>query len=275
MSDVWSALKKVHGGSTRQETKKKLFNHVWGQMRMHHERKPPLINIPEKSDFVKSRKAKIVYSNMNKLDGYLDINDDKIFLVIRSSLRSKPRKLRTVIAHELGHTFLLDIENRPIEPYYSSSLTTHQRWEQVEGLAFEIGRQILVPEVLMKKYVHSIPSLELFIKLKRTFRVTTHVIARRLVHDLKLWDAYLFASSFDSKHRGFSIPRHSNRFKAKESFRNFRLDKYWNKIEPLLSKNPSDEVAESCFAKLGRRFYRIETKMVKDSNWVLCLLTKI
>ena len=270
----WISLKRVYGGNSVSETKRRLLDYAWRQMKIHGETKPPLIEKPEKSRFVKSRKAEIVYADMDKIDGYLDVRAQGFSIVVNKNL-GETRK-RSVIAHELGHTFLFDIQSNPIKPYIQLDQAMKKRWESIEGLAYEIGRQILVPKMLLEKCSYLTPSPRSFKKLRRIFNVTIDIMARRLIHDLKFWDVFVFVSNFNQNSKKLAIPIYKNRFKSKKSFSNFDLNRNWNIIENELVK--SFEHEEMKVIEIGEKRpkrYKIEVCLFPISSRMLCMISPL
>lgn len=268
VSGHWIALRDVYGGNSVAEIKERIFNYVWGQLRICGEREPPLIKNPEKSKFVKSRRAKIIYVDMDRIDGHLNVRPQGFLIFMNKNLSERRR--RSVMAHELGHTFLFDIHSNPIKPYSQLKWSTKERWKDVEGLAWQIGRQILVPKLLLKKYCHSDSCVMLFEKLRRIFNVTTHIMARRVIHDLKLWDVFMFVSQFKKDAQKFIIPTNENRFKSRNSFRNFNLNVHWDIIHQSLLE--SHKIGRTEWdMKIGRKWYKIEVQRL-SSPWSLCMI---
>jgi Zn-dependent peptidase ImmA (M78 family) len=243
-------------------------------MKIHGETRPPLINEPEKSEFVKSRKAKIIYADMNKIDGYLDVCTQGFSIIVNKNL-SETRK-RSIIAHELGHTFLFDIQSNPIKPYLQLEQSMKKRWESMEGLVSEIGRQILVPKAFLERYRYLNPSLKSFQKLRKIFNVTVDIMARRLVHDSKFWDVFIFVSGFDENSKKLAIPMNKNRFKSKKSFSDFNLNENWNVIQQESAKSYEDKETKKIeIGKKRRTRYKIEAHIFPNSSIMLCMISPL
>jgi hypothetical protein len=79
-------------------------------------------------------------SNLGYNDGFDLIIDKKI---------SNIRRIRTIIAHEIAHAFLFNLNTEPPSLYYSSDGLD---WNNEEGPVYEICRSILVPEKWIKHY---------------------------------------------------------------------------------------------------------------------------
>jgi Zn-dependent peptidase ImmA (M78 family) len=221
MNELWIPLGNFYSdkpleGKDRKEiiekAKKRVFNFVWRKMRAHGEIRPPFLQNPEMSSFVKAQRVQKIIPSEIKGAGYLLPKDNGFVIIVRKDLAETRR--RTVIAHELGHTFFFTEDGKPIHPYVSSTANrpNDTLWSNIEGPAFEIGRQILVPEQLLSrnKFASDV-SIKNFEKLKRQFIVSTDVMARRLIHDLNIWnDVYFFITSYDGDE--IKLPKNSVRF---------------------------------------------------------------
>lgn len=108
--------------------------------------------------------------------------------------RSKHQRMLTELSHEIGHTYLYEagcavsmplcITCAPDEPAYVL-------WKIQEGLAYELGREVLLPRYAFLDYVERRgrePSLETFLTMLKELKVSKLVLAKRLVHELKAWD---------------------------------------------------------------------------------------
>jgi len=102
------------------------------------------------------------------------------------------QKMLTELSHEIGHTYLYEagclIPMGLERPYIS---TVHEMWRKIEGLAYEIGREILLPRYAFIEYIkrrNFQVSTEDFLTMARELRVSKIVLAKRLIHDLKIWD---------------------------------------------------------------------------------------
>ncbi len=266
-SFFWESLGRVYGGLTDTETKNNLIEYVWGQMRINGERSAPVLRNLNESRFITSRKARIRYDELQKLDGYLNIAEDGFVIVLNKDLRRTPLRLRTVIAHEIGHTFLFDTESAPIKPLCPIEDSQAHLWETHEGLAYEIGRNILVPRQILKEYSYLSPSIDSFFKLKRLFQTTSTVLARQLVHG-GFWNVYIFWTNLDQKSSDYEIPKRNCRFKSKKSFRNFNLDLHWKNLRERIA----GQASANFVVKLGRKNYVLEARRMSNSCWTICML---
>jgi Zn-dependent peptidase ImmA (M78 family) len=100
------------------------------------------------------------------------------------------------LAHEIAHTFFYDISGNTPSCLISSNILEAKEWyQEFEGLAFDFGREIWLPRKEFTRYVHDKfqnPSLENFLKIHDYLHVGYDPLAQRLLHDLKLWKAFIF-----------------------------------------------------------------------------------
>lgn len=113
------------------------------------------------------------------------------FQVAIDSQSGASRK-RFALAHEIGHMLFFSwTAPIPVQPFRSS-----RYWVQ-EGYASEVARMLLVPRRLILERLSREPrepNLTTFFVLSRVFDVSTEVLRRRLITDLKTWDCMLFTS---------------------------------------------------------------------------------
>ena len=267
-----AVLRDVYGGNSKNEIIERILDYVWTQLQIHGEIEPPIIGNIQKSRFVKSRRVKINYVDMDKTDGYLDIYPEEFSLFVNINLSE--RRQRSVIAHELGHTFLFNINKFPIKSYLKVNWLMKDRWKSEDGLAWQIGRQILVPELLLKEYCQSGHSIKLFEELKDIFNVTTDIMARRLIHDLKLWDIFMFVSEFKESEQIFTIPKNKERFKSEKSFQYFKLNMHWSIIQQALLKIYRTGMDWAYF-KIGKKRYKIEVSSPFGTSWKIVIISPL
>jgi Zn-dependent peptidase ImmA (M78 family) len=265
-SFLWENLARIYSGVNNDEIKRNLLDYVWGQMRIYGERSPPVLKNLAASRFIASRKVEICFDKLQNVDGFLDVGSEGFKIFLRQTLHENPSRLRTVVAHELGHTFLFDINSKPITPLFSKQ-DSQNPWKAQEGLAYEIGRNILIPRQMLKVYCNLPQSIASFAELKKTFRTTSSVLARQLVSE-SFWDVYLFWTEFDKKASNYIIPKRNWRFKSKLSFSNMNLDLHWNYLQQKIAGKDS----VSLQTKLGRKDYHFEAYRPPDSAWMTCLL---
>lgn len=245
-----------------------VLNYVWEQMRRHGEIHPPFIRDDE-SNFVKSRKVDIRDFDVKGSDGCLIPTDDGFSLLVKKGLEDIRR--RGVIAHELGHTFLFDISKSPPIAYYTPSVKAE--WKNVEGPAYEIGRQILLPEQWLKEYKKE-PSILALYRLENTFKASKYILARRLVQDLHLWDVCIFFANYSTATDDVQLLKFARgKFKG-QSFKGFSIQKKYHDLKPILMeacRNIGKIVEKNC--RIGRTMYEVESRC-SVSGSVICLIKK-
>src|SRR5437899_1261448 len=115
LESVWFPLAREYSGTSShrsfftgglEESKAAVLEYVWNQMQSHGEEKPPFIT-NEGSDFVGSRRVKVRELKTSDSDGFLVPTIAGFDVFVRGGL--EPLRRRSVIAHEIGHTFLFDI----------------------------------------------------------------------------------------------------------------------------------------------------------------------
>jgi hypothetical protein len=202
--------------------------------------------------------------------GYLLKEKEHFTIVVNKNLRGT--KKRTVIAHELGHTFFFDENNKSIYSYPNNFVSC---WPNIEGPAFEIGRQILVPEQSLPKATCSNVSLMLLDKLTRDYKVSKNIMAYRLIHDLQLWDAFIFFTKYDLDRDCILLPKNHERFKGR-SFKNFNLNRNWGVISTVLKESigKRGKIVQKK-KKIGRYNYFIEGYYSKNKTHVVCLVKRV
>jgi len=102
----------------------------------------------------------------------------------------------TTFSHEIGHTYFYDICKDPPECLISNSILETKKWfRQFEGMAFDLGREVLLPRKSFTRYVMDKgkhPSLSSFLEMHLELKISTDVLAQRLMKDLNLWRACVF-----------------------------------------------------------------------------------
>jgi len=108
----------------------------------------------------------------------------------RDELQSASR-LRTTLAHELGHTFFYDTSTRPPRLPVSSvsRLLDHRLGEKEEWWCMDFARAFLIPDFWVEEHVKQggFPSLQVALDLKNELKVSWDILFRRLLWDLKVW----------------------------------------------------------------------------------------
>jgi len=230
-------------------------------MRDLGEVRPPFLATPEKSAFVKSRKvSRVQYSENTTQHGHLIPDGGGFTLLVKVGLT--PERTRNVIAHELGHTYFFDVTKNPPEPFSTQDFS----WENTEGPSYEIGREILAPRMWLLDRAQR-PSLESFLSLMHDFRVSAQVLARRLVHDVRLWDILLVISPEQLMLSGRSV---GSVFKG-QSFKSFRPDEYLGLLTSLVTTSPPGKISRYV-ESFGRERLLVELYRAQSGERSFCLI---
>ncbi len=268
---TWLLLAKKHCGNDVEDfsliknapwkCRELVLEHVWRTMRDLGEVRPPFIGAPEKSGFVKSRRiSRVQYSENTTQHGHLVPNGRGFTLLVKVGLT--PERERSVIAHELGHTYFFDVTKDPPEPFSTHGFS----WENIEGPSYEIGRGILVPRRWLLDRARR-PSLESFLSLMHDFRVSAQVLARRLVHDVRLWDILLVISP---EHLILSRRSAGSVFKG-QSFRSFRTDESLGILTSLVTASPPGKISRYV-EPFGRERFLVEVYKAQSGERSFCLI---
>lgn len=109
------------------------------------------------------------------------------FTVHLESSQSELR-LRTSLAHEIGHTFFYDLDSEtPLLRFKRGS----SRSAIEEGLAWEIARALLAPRRIISAWLKdrkNWPNIKTFVDLKKRFDLSPELLVRRL-QDLATFDS--------------------------------------------------------------------------------------
>lgn len=176
-------------------------------------------------DFLFNRKIlKVKSKTLHGVDGML-IPKIGGFTVIINDANNTYRRILTSLAHEIGHTYFYDIFTDPPTPLINRSILKseyfHGEWE---GLAYDVGRTLLLPKKHFERHVNDFyrdTSLKNFYEMYNKFEVSKDVLAKRMFWDLGLWDAYLFWGYYKD---GTIIVSNKDKFRIKKGkFRSFTL----------------------------------------------------
>ena len=114
-------------------------------------------------------------------------------------------RVRTTLAHEIGHTYFYDLSERPPsrgpERYQMLSSRSRIVREKEEWWCFDFARELLLPGFSVRRFCQGLdvdPSLNTALKLRKTFNVSWDLLLRRLVYDLRIWKTCaIFRLRFD------------------------------------------------------------------------------
>ncbi len=174
--------------------KRRLYEDIWRRMQRCGETSPPFIRWKE-SSFLKDDRRTEIRETADVRYGHLEVKDDRFIMHINKRLGSLQK--RTLIGHELGHTFLFDVESTPIKPYFDRDRSldlmrvlhnNSYAYRKEEAFMYEIGQQILVPSEPLGELVPTSPSLGAFMQACGAFLTTKELMARRLFHSVYNWE---------------------------------------------------------------------------------------
>lgn len=158
--------------------KKNLFNNV-EKLVSKLQNKPP-IN-PE--NLAKERKVIKIEKEDIDTDGMLIPIKGGFIMKINNRLPLV--RQRFACAHEIAHTYFFDLEKDPPVKPYTRSKTRY--WIE-EGICYEIGRRILLPDFLIKKWIENSkpPYIDEFTDMMNVFVVSGELLAHR-IQDFNVW----------------------------------------------------------------------------------------
>ena len=246
--------------------KDRLFENVWSRMQKYGERTPPFIKSFDSRFLSIDRKVKIF--QINEIErGKMSVSGNFFMIYINRNLSFKEK--RTALAHELGHTFLYDVDSVPIKPYCDVTVrdivagnNREKLFDLQEGFVWEIGRYILIPSPALEKIVPRNPTINDFLDACKNFNVTKDVMARRL-----FWDVY----DIDNGHnywpysalfiypiakiddRMLPVPRGNSEIFRGAFFKNFNIKMYWEHLAPIVTycaNNPKEMIKSKDFYEI-------------------------
>ncbi len=176
---------------------------------------------------------RIKYDNLINHSARLIPNQSGFQIIVDESLRTQSlrRMLRFTIAHEIGHTFLFDIERLP--PTRFSWLSSFDRSE--EKLCNIFASALLMPdEIVLQQYEKLKENLFLRIlrELAFEFDVSYSAMAMKLIHHMSLWNGILIACRWLPKRLRNKYDINQKDVHNEEAWRI-----YWSVIPKSLSKD--------------------------------------
>jgi hypothetical protein len=156
------------------------------------------------------------------------------------------RRILTTFAHEVAHTYFYDIHQDPPRCLISKEILTIRIWyQEFEGMAFDLGRELLLPRKRFIEYVNSKykeASLKNFLEMCSNLNISKEILSQRLIKDLKLWDACIFWGKVncrikdpDNISESLVVEYRSKR--KSDYFRNLSLKKEFKNINSELTAN--------------------------------------
>jgi hypothetical protein len=134
--------------------------------------------LPEEAKLIPDDKGFILC--LRKIGGEISLDSSEL-----------PTRLRTTLAHELGHTFFYDRSIFPPKSSssYLSSSGLHKADFKEEWWCMDFARAYLVPEFWAVDHLKrgELPSLEFASRIRKQLVVSWDILFRRLLWDLKVW----------------------------------------------------------------------------------------
>jgi len=252
-------------GVNWQTCRKYVMSFVWESMQRNDELSPPFLRHPERSRFISSRRIKEIREVESISDrGHLVVEQDGFIVLLARGLGYARR--RGVLGHEVGHTFLYDIDMEPPSLLLPDSFS----WRQIEGPAYEIGRQILVPDKSLAQHQKE-PGIRQFFELQGIFEVSRETLARRLIHDLRLWDVLIVLSPQTSLRAGSISPVRST-FKG-ASFKAFNARRYAEELDRLVQNAEPGSISQTTHL-FGRKRLIVECFKSRSERSSMCLIRR-
>jgi Zn-dependent peptidase ImmA (M78 family) len=138
--------------------------------------------------------------NVVGADGSLETTNEGFLLSIADNLVKEDkyfRRLRSTIVHELMHTFFYDTTSLP-PVKLGKGKETQKDFLMEEELCCYLAREFLMPKFVVldktRGSAKSNPSLKNIELLKSLFKVSSDIVAYRMIIDLSLWDGIFIKS---------------------------------------------------------------------------------
>jgi len=195
----------------------------------------------------------------------------------------------TTLSHEIGHTYFYDLSKDPPECLVSNSILKIDKWQrEFEGMAFDIGRGVILPRKSFTEYVfrrYRYPSIKSFLEMHSKLKVSKALLSQRLIKDLRIWKACIFWGKISAKDIVFLRERIKGphilvkKRDKKKSFRSINikaeLANHNSELRKAILKHSSEEEKKECEIKISRRTYKFDMKsgiLSQDEKWFIALL---
>jgi len=281
--------------------KMRLFDDLWIRMEKFGETKPPFIELPNSKFLCFDRKTTIIETDEIN-HAKLETNDDGFLLKV-NKLKNETQK-RTLIAHEIGHTFFYDVDNIPVKPFFTRDRVGDYFegnrtaiYSKEEAFVYEIARHVLVPSKSLERILPPTPSLDAFLEScgKNQFHISKDLMAKRLYWDTHYWVTefnywphsilVLYPASKIEKNEILAPLGNTEIFKGKDkAFKKIDIKmKIWDRLIPMIrltlnspnrtifSKN-LDERAGFHGLRIDRTTLLIEMKYVPSDQRIYILI---
>jgi len=180
------------GENLQNAIKIRLFQTIENDLLHYQEIAPPLLLKDTDSYVAHGRKIHIIPTFLVQ-KAIMKTREDHFELYINEGIYNNQDRIdsREIISHEIGHTYMFNIDCIPIESFlqkdeFFSFLRYHVNdFNRIEeSFASEIGRRILIPNYLLKEFLPRKPSINGMLALMDKFEVSLSTIIYRLFFDL-------------------------------------------------------------------------------------------
>jgi hypothetical protein len=124
------------------------------------------------------------------------------------------QRMLTSFSHEVAHTYFYDLSSSPPKSLLSDEILKVPMWQkEFEGLAYDLGREILLPKKRFEKYVrenYCEPTVSNFAKMHQELKVSRDWLSQRLLRDLLLWRGCIFWGTFSYGQSNTTVPQPDN-----------------------------------------------------------------
>lgn len=232
--------------------KRRLYRDIWNEMRAYDEREPPFVDVD--SPFVTVARQADVHQTSSVDTARIGVREDGFDVYLNEDLW--PAKKRTKLAHELGHTYLYDLDSDPIEPYgdWNPEFDVigddeDEMWRTYEGFAWEVGGQLVAPSPALEKHVPSTPSIGAFrTAAEDKFAITKLTMVKRLYWHTFDWDTganywpdsmFVFYPESKLVDDPTQIPKGNREIFRGSKFPDLDMPEVWAELEPLVRRSES------------------------------------
>jgi|GEM_PF-5876801 len=164
--------------------------------------KPP-VKIDHKI-ILNDRRIKGIRYNPNLVErGQLLIGNNGFYIEVNPLGWTKDKWHNLLLAHEISHTFLYNIDEWP-----PKKIVSYDTGDQsIEWLCFEMAKNLLAPSRLLEQEIKTLQcagsincSFAILDRLSKIFLIPWQIVAQRLIEDIKLWNCIILYFYADFKH---------------------------------------------------------------------------
>ena len=155
--------------------------------------KPP-VKVDHKV-ILSDRRIKKIRYNANLIErGKLIIGNSGFYIEVNPLGWTKNNWYKLILAHEISHTFLYNIDVWP--PKKIISYDTGD--QSIEWLCFEMAKNLLAPNRFLKQETETLQcagaincSFAILGRLSKQFVIPWQIVAQRLIEDMELWNCII------------------------------------------------------------------------------------